>query len=60
MSIKPVGIALIIIGVIALAASLLADYIGLGSGPAKIGWKRLIGAGFGLVVVIVGVVLAFR
>ena len=60
MSTKPIGIALIVIGVLMLAVSLLADYIGLGSGPAIIGWRQLIGAGIGLVVAVVGVILAFR
>jgi uncharacterized membrane protein YccC len=60
MSTKTIGIALIAIGLLVLAVSLLADYIGLGSGPAGIGWKQLIGVGFGLVVAVVGVVLALR
>jgi asparagine N-glycosylation enzyme membrane subunit Stt3 len=60
MSTKAIGIALIVIGVLALAVSLLADYIGLGSGVAIIGWKQLLGAGLGLVVAIVGIVLALR
>jgi hypothetical protein len=60
MSIKTIGIALVAIGVLVLAISLLADYIGLGSGPAEIGWKQLIGASVGLVVAVVGVVLALR
>jgi len=60
MSTKTIGIALIVIGVLVLAVSLLADYLGLGSGPAGIGWKQLIGAGVGLVVAVVGVVLALR
>ncbi|NCP16691.1 hypothetical protein GW866_06580 [bacterium] len=45
MSTKTIGIALIAIGVLVLAVSLLADYIGLG---------------FGLVVAVVGVVLTLR
>ena len=60
MSTKTIGIALIIIGVLVLAVSLLADYIGLGSGPAGIGWMQLIGVGVGLVVAVVGIVLALR
>ena len=60
MSTKTIGLALIIIGVLVLAVSLLADYIGLGSGPAGIGWKQLLGAGIGLVAAIVGVVLSLR
>ena len=60
MSTKTIGIALIAIGVLVLAVSLLADYIGLGSVPAGIGWKQLLGAGIGLVVAVVGVVLTLR
>lgn len=40
MSIKTNGLALIIIGILMLAVSLLADYLGLGSGPATVGWKQ--------------------
>jgi hypothetical protein len=60
MSTKTIGLALIIIGVLVLAVSLLADYIGLGSVPAGIGLKQFLGAGIGLVAAIVGVVLSLR
>ena len=60
MSTKTIGIAFVVIGILVLEISLLADYIGLGSGPVEIGWKQLIGAGVGLVVAVVGVVLALR
>ncbi len=40
MSTKTIGLALLIIGILVLAVSLLADYLGLGSGPATIGWKQ--------------------
>ena len=60
MSTKTIGIALIIIGVLVLAVSLLADYIGLGSVPAGMGGRQLLGVGVGLVVAVVGVVLTLR
>jgi len=60
MSTKTIGIALIVMGALVLVISLLADYIGLGSGPVGIGWRQLTGAGVGLVVAIVGVVLTLR
>jgi hypothetical protein len=60
MSIKAIGLALIVIGTLMLATSLLADYIGLGSGPAEIGWVQLLGAGLGLVLAVVGVILTLQ
>jgi len=60
MSTKTIGIALIAIGVLVLAVSLLADYIGLGSGPVLALSDKLLGAGIGLVVAVVGVVLTLR
>jgi len=60
MSTKIIGIACVAIGVLVLAVSLLADYIGLGSGLAEIGWKQVIGAGVGLVVAVVRVVFTLR
>ena len=55
MSKKTIGLGLIVVGILILAISLSADYIGLGHSPASIGWKQLIGAGIGLVVALVGV-----
>jgi hypothetical protein len=60
MSTKTIGIALVVVGVAALAVSLLADLIGLGSGQAIIGWKQWTGAGIGLVIAVSGVFLALR
>jgi hypothetical protein len=60
MSKKFISLGLIIIGVVVLVVSLSADYIGLGSSTASIGWKQLLGAGIGFIVALVGIGLALR
>ena len=60
MSTKTIGLALIIIGILVLAVSLLADYLGLGSGPATFGWKQWLGAGVGMVVALTGLGVTLR
>jgi len=60
MSTKSIGYILIVIGVIILVLFLLADMLGMGSDPSVIGWIQLLGAAVGLIVAIVGVVLALR
>jgi|GEM_PF-3315196 len=60
MSTKTIGIIVIVIGVLGLLVSLLADYIGLGVAPAKIGPRQLGAAGISLVVIIMGIVLSLR
>jgi hypothetical protein len=60
MSIKSIGIALIVLGVVVMAVSLLADVIGIGQDPRVIGPIQLGGAALGLVVAVIGVVLALR
>lgn len=52
------GIVLVIAGVMVLAVSLAADVIGIGGWSGAIGWKQLLGAAYGLAVVLVGVILA--
>ena len=54
MSKRTVGIVLIVLGVLLAVASLAADVIGIGSGGG-LGWKQLLGAGVGVLVVAVGV-----
>ena len=58
MSTKTIGYALIVIGVIVLIIFLLADMLGIGSDPTTVGWIQLLGAAIGLVVAVVGFVLA--
>jgi len=55
MNNKTIGIIVIILGVLLAAVSLLADVLGLGGDPNAIGWKQFLGAGLGVLVVIVGV-----
>jgi sugar phosphate permease len=57
MSKKTIGIVVTVLGLIGLAVSLLADYIGLGSGQVEFGPRQLAAIGVSLVVTIVGVVL---
>jgi hypothetical protein len=60
MSLKSIGYAMIVVGVIGLAISLLADVIGIGGYPDGIGTRQLLGAAIGLIFVVIGVVLALR
>jgi predicted membrane protein len=60
MSNKTLGVVLIIVGVLILAASLLADVFGVGAHPAVFGWKQIAGAVVGLVICLVGVVVTLR
>ena len=49
------SIVLIVIGVVLLAVSLLADAFGIGAHPG-LGWKQLVGAAVGVVVAVIGIV----
>ena len=60
MSKRTLGIVLIIVGVLIVLASLLADTIGIGSQPSVFGWRQILGAVIGAAVGIAGVVLAGR
>jgi hypothetical protein len=55
MNNKTIGIIVIILGVLLAAVSLLADVLGLGSDLNAVGWKQFLGAGLGVLVMIVGV-----
>lgn len=55
MSNKTIGIIVIVLGVLLAAVSLLADVLGLGGDPNAVGWKQFLGAGAGVLVVIIGV-----
>jgi len=59
MSKRTIGIVLVVIGVIVVIVSLAADALGIGSGGG-IGWKQLLGAAVGVVVVLGGGWLALR
>lgn len=54
---KNVAIALLIVGVIVLLVSAMADVIGVGASPLVFGYWQLIGSSVGLVLAIGGAVL---
>ncbi len=54
MSKKTIGIVLIVLGVILALFFLAADALGIGGSPG-IGWKQLLGAAIGIIIVIVGI-----
>jgi hypothetical protein len=56
---KLTGILMIVIGVILLALSLLADVIGLG-GASGFGWKQILGSVVGAAAVVAGLILALK
>jgi uncharacterized membrane protein len=65
MSRKNIGYGLLVVGILVIAVSLLADLLGIGSGAHKlvlsqIGWHQWLGAAIGLVIAAVGVFLSFR
>jgi len=60
MSNRNLGIAIIVVGVLAILISLLADVIGIGATAGVLGWKQILGAGIGLLVCIAGIVISRR
>jgi len=56
---KTFGIIVLVVGVIILALSLLADSIGVGGAPG-FGFKQIIGTAAGAVTAIVGLVISFK
>ena len=59
MNKKQLGIALLVIGVIILLLSLLANSIGIGGAPG-FGYKQIAGTVVGAIIAIVGYVLFSR
>jgi hypothetical protein len=53
---KGLSLILIVVGIIILLSSLLADMIGIGGYPG-IGYKQIIGAIVGAVISIIGLIL---
>jgi hypothetical protein len=53
MSRRMMGLVLILFGGLLMIVALTADATGLGSGTG-VGWKQLTGAGFGILVAIIG------
>jgi ABC-type polysaccharide/polyol phosphate export permease len=60
MSRRTLGIGLILGGLLVGAASLLADYLGLGAHPGVLGWKQIAGAVVGGAAVLAGLALILR
>lgn len=56
MSQKSIGIALVITGVVIVAASLLVDFVGLGS-EMGIGWKQTAGLILGILIGAIGFIM---
>jgi len=57
MNKKLIGIILVIGGALGQIFFLSADYLGIGNDPSTVGWKQLLGAGVGLIVILVGAYL---
>jgi len=57
---RTIGIALIVVGILLILVSLLADFIGVGAQPGIIGWKQILGTCAGAVMGILGIFLVRR
>ena len=55
---KAVGNILLAIGILAIIFFLSVDLIGIGNDPSTIGWKQILGASAGLVVVVLGLFIS--
>ena len=56
---KTAGIVLLVVGIVVLLLSLLADLIGIGGGGA-FGYRQIAGTVVGAVVTVVGLVLTLK
>ena len=56
---KKLAVASVVVGLLLLLLSLVADRIGLGASPG-VGWKQLVGAVVGLVLAGAGAVMLRR
>lgn len=54
------GAVAIIVGGLSLATAVFADEIGLSGGGVGIGWKQLIAAIIGVIVILIGIALLAR
>ena len=57
---RTLGLAGVVLGIAVLAVSLLADRIGIGAMPGVLGWKQILGASVGVVLLAGGLMLARR
>ena len=60
MSNRNLVIAMLVIGILIILISLLADVIGIGAAAGGIGWKQILGAGVGVLVCLAGIVISRR
>ncbi|MGD8228377.1 MAG: hypothetical protein PVH82_02725 [Desulfobacteraceae bacterium] len=56
---KTTGIVLFGVGAVILVLALAADPIGIGDSPG-FGWKQILGAVFGAVLTVLGLVLGYK
>jgi hypothetical protein len=56
---KIAGIALLVVGILVLILSLIADLVGIGGSPV-FGYKQIVGSVAGVVAIVVGLFLALR
>jgi hypothetical protein len=54
------AMAILVVGLVVLLGSALADILGLGASPLVFGYRQLAGAAVGLVLAVVGAVLYWR
>jgi hypothetical protein len=57
---KSIGTVLLVVGIVILLVSVLADILGLGSSPGVFGYRQALGAVCGIVITVVGAVLYWR
>ena len=60
MSTRNIGIAILVIGILVILISLLADVIGIGATAGVFGWRQILGAGVGVLVILAGIVISRR
>jgi len=54
------GLGLVLIGLVLLLVSGLADVVGLGDPTATFGWKQVLGLLVGVALVVAGAIIAWR
>jgi hypothetical protein len=57
---KSLAVGLIVVGIVVLLGSALADVIGVGAHPLVFGYKQLAGSAVGAVLAVIGVVLYWQ
>ena len=57
---RALGTVVLVVGLVVLLGSVLADIVGLGASPLVFGYRQLAGSAAGLVLVVIGAVLYWR